>query len=98
MMRMRRRTLASVLSACSAAASLAVGCSSHQQAGPVGGADASTDALADAASDSVTSYHAPAYDGLAPPAVDRIPVYADVVSNHVDVQSRLFAAGEMQIS
>jgi hypothetical protein len=95
---MQRRTLASVLSACGTAVWLAAGCSSHQQAGPGGpSADASTDESEDAASDGL-NYDVVPYDGISPPAVDRIPVYADVVSNRVDVQQLLFAAGEMQIS
>ena len=36
------------------------------------------------------------YDDL--PQANRIPVYSQLVSSHVDVQQLLFAAGEMQIS
>jgi hypothetical protein len=43
-------------------------------------------------------YDRAAYDGSSPPGAPRVPVYATVVSKRVDVQSLLFAAGEMQIS
>jgi hypothetical protein len=95
---MQRRTLASVLSACGTAVWLAAGCSSHQQAGPSGPSDdASTEEQPDAATDALAYDRVP-YDGISPPALQRVPVYADVVSTRVDVQSLLFAAGEMQIS
>jgi hypothetical protein len=52
------------------------------------GSDATTDVV----------YERMPYDGISSPSVPRVPVYADVVSSHVDTQSLLFAAGEMQIS
>ena len=94
---MPRRTLASVLFACSAATCVAAGCSSDPHAQPGGSADASAESAEDSPSDGPI-YDVPPYDGISAPAVSRIPVYADVVSSHVDVQSLLFAAGEMQIS
>jgi hypothetical protein len=54
------------------------------------------DEAGDAAAD-VTSERS-AYDAPSPPRAPRTPVSAEFVSNRVDTQSLLFAAGEMQIS
>jgi hypothetical protein len=50
-------------------------------------------ALADAA-----YYERAPYDGISSPAVARVPVHSEVVSNRVDVLSLMFAGAEMQIS
>jgi len=79
-----------------AAASLAGACGSQQQAvpPPLGSDDGSADL--DAPGD--VAYERVPYDGNSPPAAPRTPVNAETTSNRVDVQSLLFAAGEMQIS
>jgi hypothetical protein len=61
--------------------------------GDDGGASADAAPLEDA-----VYYERVPYDGVSLPTVPRAPVAAEVVSNRVDTQSLLFAAGEMQIS
>jgi hypothetical protein len=64
-------------------------------------ADAGKDATVphDAAHDVTLDYQVTAYDGIAPDAaVARVPVNAELVSNRVQVDHMLFAAGEMQTS
>jgi hypothetical protein len=76
-------------------AALWVACSSGSPGeSPTAGADAGSSR--DAALDVV--YERMPYDGNSAPSVPRVAVQAQLVSNRVDVQSLLFAAGEMQIS
>jgi hypothetical protein len=96
---MERRTVRSIGSVLIASTWLSVACGSHQTAAP--SADAGPDADASPVSDAPPMdavYDRVPYDGISPPAVTRIPVYSKVVSDRVDTQSLLFAAGEMQIS
>jgi hypothetical protein len=78
---------------------VAAACSSRQagQAGPSGD-DASVSEAESGASDAALVYDRAPYDGISLPQANRIPVYSQLVSSHVDVQQLLFAAGEMQIS
>jgi hypothetical protein len=71
-----------------------IACSSNSQTGATSTNDGG--GPGDASSDVV--YDVLPYDGISSTSVPRIPVYAEVVSNRVDTQSLLFAAGEMQIS
>ncbi|HEY6459483.1 MAG TPA: hypothetical protein VIY73_05005, partial [Polyangiaceae bacterium] len=84
-----------------ATAWLAPACSSHPSAGPSAEGGAPNDASAppkDAATQDVVVYDRVPYDGTSPSPTPRVPVYSQVTSNRVDVQSLMFAAGEMQIS
>jgi hypothetical protein len=89
--------LGTIVGALGAAAWIA--CSTSQSATPPGNGDGGGDASEpspDAPTDAV--YEQIPYDGISMPAVPRVPVGAEIVSNRVDVQSLLFASGEMQIS
>ncbi|HEY3822128.1 MAG TPA: hypothetical protein VGL81_33415 [Polyangiaceae bacterium] len=61
-----------------------------------GGNEASTDGGGGAVTD--VTYEQVPYDGTSMATAPRVPVYSTVVSDRVDVQQLLFAAGEMQIS
>ena len=95
---MHRRAFSSLWTVLGAAAWLAAACSSNQQAGPGsadgGGVDGS---IADGGSADAVYEQVP-YDGISLPAATRVPVYSEVLSDRVDAQQLLFAAGEMQIS
>jgi hypothetical protein len=65
---------------------------SSQNAATSGDGGGGSDGIADVV------YERLPYDGISPPSVARVPVYADTVSSRVDTQGLLFAAGEMQIS
>jgi hypothetical protein len=65
---------------------------------PIADATVGSDGSQDA-NESVITDHTPIpYDGAAPPGPPRTPVTSEVVSARTDVQSLMFAAGEMQIS
>lgn len=88
--------------ALAAATALACACGGDDHtASPDGGSDGAAADDASVAKDAAVTdvvYERTAYDGTSPPGVPRVPVYSTVVSKRVDVQSLLFAAGEMQIS
>ena len=94
---MRRRIFSSLSIALGAGTCLVVACSSTPQAAPGmdggGGVDGSTDGGSRDA-----TYEQVPYDGTSLPSAARVPVYSQVLSDRVDVQQLLFAAGEMQIS
>lgn len=89
---MRRRTLATGCGALGAAVWMA--CSTGSPGESSSPAEAGTPL--DASTDVV--YERMPYDGISPPQVARVPVQSQLVSNRVDTQGLLFAAGEMQIS
>jgi hypothetical protein len=90
-------TIRRVTGAVTSAAWLAAACSSHEPAATGTESDAGGDAPLDGeAADA--SYERVPYEGPSSPTAARVPVYAQVLSDHVDVQQLLFAAGEMQIS
>src|SRR5258708_476636 len=98
---MRHRTVAGFLSrrALVAGAWLAAACSSDQiGAVPAPSSEAGSTADSDATAPTDATYERVPYDGTSPPPLQRVPVQAEMVSNRVDAQSLLFAAGEMQIS
>jgi hypothetical protein len=94
------RSLARGLGALGAACWVAVACGGGDNNGTAsqdaGGDDATGTPADAAAADAV--YERTPYDGASTSGVPRVPVYATTVSTHVDTQSLLFAAGEMQIS
>ncbi|HEY1694971.1 MAG TPA: hypothetical protein VGG39_22540 [Polyangiaceae bacterium] len=97
---MHRQTIASIGTVLIATAWLAPACSSHDSGGPSAEGGAPIDGSApptDAATQDVVYDRVP-YDGTSPPSMPRVPVYSQVTSNRVDVESLMFAAGEMQIS
>jgi hypothetical protein len=97
---MRRRIFSSLPIVLGAGTCLAVACSSRNQNGAPGPDGGTPEATADGSGGAVTdvSYEQAPYDGVSLPTSPRIPVYSTVVSNRVNVQQLLFAAGEMQIS
>ena len=96
---MERKTAGTIGSVLIASAWLGAACSSHEAAGPGTVADAGDGASpTDASSSGDVAYDRVAYDGISSPSTARVPVYSKTVSDRVDVQSLLFAAGEMQIS
>jgi hypothetical protein len=99
---MVRRNLAGFGGALGLATVLAAACSSESNgvAGDAGGGDDASMpvGVSDAATAADVVYERTPYDGTTGTSVPRVPVYAAVVSNRVDTQSLLFAAGEMQIS
>jgi len=94
-MRRRGTGLAGVLGVVTA---LAVACGTGQNAASPGADDASTDDARTDGSPTDASYERTPYDGTTAPGVTRVPVTATVMSDRVDEQSLMFAAGEMQIS
>jgi hypothetical protein len=95
---MKRRIFSSLSILLGAGTCLAVACSSNNPqgaAGDDGGSDSSTDS---GASSTDASYEQVPYDGTSITSSPRVPVYSEVLSDRVDVQQLLFAAGEMQIS
>src|SRR5580700_5489859 len=97
---MRRRIFSSLPIVLGAGTCLAVACSSRNQNGAPGPDGGTPEATADGSGGAVTdvTYEQAPYDGVSLPTSPRIPVYSTVVSNRVNVQQLLFAAGEMQIS
>ena len=97
---MRRRIFSSLSIALGAGTCLVVACSSTPQAAPAadggGTVDGSTDGGGGGSRDA--TYEQVPYDGTSLPSAARVPVYSQVLSDRVDVQQLLFAAGEMQIS
>ncbi len=97
---MRRRIYSSFSIALGAGACFAVACSSSPQAGPGsdgggGGSESSTDG---GGGSNDATYEQVPYDGTSLPSATRVPVYSEVLSDRVNVQQLLFAAGEMQIA
>ena len=95
---MRERTsLLSLGAAASLLVPVALACtSSGNPAGPA--ADAGGDDASDAGAAADVTYERAPYDGTTGPSVMRVPVVAELKSNRIDVQSLMFAAGEMQTS
>jgi hypothetical protein len=97
---MHRRIFSSLSIVLGAGTCLAAACSSSSsQTAPGtdggGGAESSTDS---GGGPTDATYEQVPYDGTSLPSSPRVPVYSEVLSDRVDVQSLLFAAGEMQIS
>ena len=96
---MRRRIFSSLPIALGAGTCLAVACSSTPQAAPGTDGDGAVDGSTDGGGGSRdATYEQVPYDGTSLPSATRVPVYSQVLSDRVDVQQLLFAAGEMQIS
>ena len=74
---------------------VAFSCGDDPAVPPVGAKDAGTDATVDATA--AWDGHRIPYEAAAPPSVPRVAVSAEMVSQRVDAQGMLFAAGEMQI-
>jgi hypothetical protein len=97
---MRRRLYSSISIVAGAATCLGVACSSSNSASPPGadgGGDAMTAADSGGGATDATYEQVP-YDGTSIATSPRVPVYSEVLSDRVNVQQLLFAAGEMQIS
>ena len=77
---------------------VAAACSSQPSGQVTSNEDASTGPTDAAVPDTMPAYDVAPYDGVSLPTAERVPVYSQLVSSHVDVQQLLFAAGEMQIS
>ncbi|HEY5244016.1 MAG TPA: hypothetical protein VIJ22_21190 [Polyangiaceae bacterium] len=97
---MHRRISSSVSIVLSAGTCLAVACSSSPQGAPAadGGGNAESASADGGGGVTDATYEQVPYDGTSLPSAARVPVYAQVLSDRVDVQQLLFAAGEMQIS
>jgi hypothetical protein len=98
---MHRRLYSSLSIVLGAGTCLAVACSSTSQQtspGTDGGGPETSSADSSGGGSMDATYEQVPYDGTSIATSPRIPVYSEVLSDRVNVQQLLFAAGEMQIS
>ena len=77
---------------------VAFACSSSSNPAAPGDDGGTSDDVADASPAVDVVYERTPYDSTMGPGVQRVPVVAELKSNRIDVQSLMFAAGEMQTS
>jgi hypothetical protein len=93
----RRRITASLVAIPAIATFLALSCSTNEGSLPGVASDASA-GMEDGALDAAMDHPRTPYDSSISPDVPRVPVVSTTTSTRVDVQSLMFAAGEMQTS
>jgi hypothetical protein len=93
-----RRNLSAVGAAVSLLGGVAVACTSSSNPGVPTDDGGGGDDVTDASGGADAVYERSPYDSTMPQGVPRVPVVSEMVNDRIDVQSLMFASGEMQTS